>query len=91
LQRALEGKLSAEVRNRIKRILDRTKPPEGVVYKPSRVTLMLSLLEELRTPEARRLLAELAESKTDSRVRREARAILERRHDQKDNPGRKLP
>ena len=40
--------------------------------------LYLALLEEIPTTEARKMLEDLAGAKTESRVRQEARTILER-------------
>ena len=73
LRQALINKPSAEVRDRIQRVLDKLKQvAEGVVHVSSRITLSLAALEEIDTAEARKALEELAEAKVESRVRREA-------------------
>jgi WD40 repeat protein len=92
LRLALDGRPSPEVRSRIQKILEKVEQPEaGAKNSPSQITLSLALIEEIGTVEARKALEELAGVRAESRVRREARAMLERVRHQEDNPGRKLP
>jgi HEAT repeat protein len=75
----LEGEASAEVRTRIKRLLDRLGAPEG--RPPSADLIRLRAVEALEangSKEARMALATLAKESTDAELRREAKASLER-------------
>jgi WD40 repeat protein len=79
LRRALAGEVSPEGRTRVKRLLDRLGSPEG--QPPSSELVRLRVLEALEangTPEARRVLAELAAGPADSPLAREAKASLDR-------------
>ncbi len=79
LRKALQAKPSAEAHSRIQHILDSFKKAvEGEGHVPNRIMLYLALLEEIPTTEARKMLEDLAGAKTESRVRQEARTILER-------------
>jgi hypothetical protein len=79
LRRALEGEVSAEVRTRVKRLLERLRSPEGQPPPPELVRLrVLEALEANGTPEARKVLAELAAGPADSPTTQEAKASLQR-------------
>jgi RNA polymerase sigma factor (sigma-70 family) len=77
LQKALEGNPSAEVRLRVKRLLD------GLDGGPARERVMrqrrgIEVLEHLGGREARKILQALAEGEGDAPLTREAKAALER-------------
>lgn len=92
MRRALEGNPSAEARNRLEQVLEKMQSArDGAEHSPSRGMLALSLLEELGTAGARQALEELAGARAESRVRREARLVLERLRQSKENPLRKRP
>jgi hypothetical protein len=77
LTAAMEAKPSPEKRRRLQELLDalkRTGPPPEMV----RPTRALELLERLGTPEARRLLEELARGNPDAPLTLEAQATLRR-------------
>jgi hypothetical protein len=79
LKLALQASPSAEARTRIERLLDKMKTPQGEEgFQPRSVSLSLAVLEEIGTPDARRVLEELAKGPAQSTVTREARAALER-------------
>jgi RNA polymerase sigma factor (sigma-70 family) len=77
LRRALDGKPSAEVRRRAEALLEKldgpTLPPERL-----RALRALEALEQLATPDARRLVEELARGAPEAWLTREARATLGR-------------
>jgi RNA polymerase sigma factor (sigma-70 family) len=77
LRKALEGQPSAELRQRVQHLLDgarKTEPsPEQL-----REARAVELLEGMGTPEARRLLEELAKGAPGARLTTDARAALER-------------
>jgi sugar lactone lactonase YvrE len=79
LHQALQGSPSAEARLRLRRALDKVKAPQGGHdFQPRSVWLALAVLEEVGTPDAGRVLEELAKGPADSVVTREAGAALER-------------
>ena len=79
LRLALQGAPSAEARARIQKALDKMKTPQGEPdFQPRSVSLALAVLEEIGTPDARRVLEELAKGQAKSQVAREAGAALER-------------
>jgi hypothetical protein len=79
LRRALAGEVSVEARTRLKRLLDRLGSPEGQPPPPELVRLrVIEALEANGTPEARKVLAELAAGPADSPLAREAKASLDR-------------
>jgi hypothetical protein len=79
LRLALQGSPSVEARTRIQKALDKIKTPQGEPdFQPRSVTLALAVLEEIGTPDARRVLEELAKGPAQSVVTREAGAALER-------------
>jgi hypothetical protein len=79
LQRALAGKVSVEARNRLKRLLDRLGSPEAQPPPPELVRRRaVEALEANGTPEARKVLAELAVGLPDSPLAGEAKASLQR-------------
>jgi Tol biopolymer transport system component len=77
LRKALEGLPSAEMRKRIKHLLDKLRGPID-----SRETLRairsVEALEQVGTPEARRVLGELAKGAPGARLTTEAKAALAR-------------
>lgn len=77
LRTALRDATSVEVRARLRRLLDR---PRGLVVAPAilRQLRAVQLLESLGTPEARRLLGELASGASDAELTRAARAAAVR-------------
>jgi WD40 repeat protein len=79
LRLALQGSPSAEARRRIQKALDKIKTRQGEPdFQPRGVSLALAVLEEIGTPDARRVLEELAKGPAQSVVTREAGAALER-------------
>jgi hypothetical protein len=79
LRRALAGEVSVEARTRLKRLLDRLGSPEGQPPPPALVRLrVIEALEANGTPEARKVLAELAEGPADLPLASEAKASLDR-------------
>lgn len=77
LRKVLEGNPSAEARRRVRVLLAKL---DGQADDPKQVRLLraVELLERLGTPEARRLLGELAKGATEAEAAREARASLRR-------------
>ena len=77
LGKLLAGKPSLEVRRRAEQLLERL---EGPALSPERLarTRGLGILEQVSTPEARRLLVELAEGLPEARLTLEAKASLQR-------------
>jgi hypothetical protein len=77
LRRALEGQPSLEVRRRVQALLDRLRGP---VTQPKLLQLLrgVAVLEDAGTPEARRLLEELAGGAAEARLTREAKGALRR-------------
>jgi WD40 repeat protein len=73
LRRALAGKPSPEVRRRVRALLKKLENFQEV-----RADWIVKLLEQLGTPEARRLLAELSRGPADARLTREAKAARKR-------------
>ncbi len=79
LQLALQKSPSVEARFRIEKTLDKLKTPQGESkFQPRSVSLALAILEEVGTPDARRVLEVLAKGPAQSVITREARAALER-------------
>ncbi len=77
LRRALEDKPTLEVRKRVQALLERL---HGPVTKPEMLQSLraVAALEDIGTPEARRLLNELAQGAPEARQTLEAKASLER-------------
>jgi WD40 repeat protein len=75
LARALAGRPSLEFRRRVERLLAELSP---TAPKRLRELRAVTALEYLGTPEARRLLQDLAAGAANSRLTREAKAALER-------------
>jgi RNA polymerase sigma factor (sigma-70 family) len=74
LRKALKDNPSAEVRNRIRQVLERTEPsPDSL-----RALRAIEILEEFASPEALRFLKELAAGEPGARLTQEARASLAR-------------
>jgi RNA polymerase sigma factor (sigma-70 family) len=73
LRKTLEGTPSAEVRKRVQALLNQIVQPTSL--RPARVA---SVLEQIGTPEARRLLETLAERAAEAELRQEAKAALQR-------------
>lgn len=78
LRRTLEGTVSAEVRSRVQRLLERFGPRQEQTP-PELVRLrIVEALEANGSREARQVLAELAKEATDTELAREAKASLQR-------------
>jgi WD40 repeat protein len=77
LTRALEGRPSAEAKKRLESVLRRLDAPDEWLglLRPLRA---VEALERADTPEARRLLEELAAGRSDALLTREAKAALAR-------------
>jgi len=86
LLRSLENKPSVEMRRRVQTLLERLRGP---VTRPEFLQALraLAVLEDIGTPEARRLLQELAKGAPEARLTREAKASL-RRPDSRSSSGR---
>jgi WD40 repeat protein len=85
---ALNNAPSVEARRRIEKVLeDQERAGEDpAAYGPRGVALAVAVLEEVGTPEARRVLQELARGPAESVVAREARAGLERLARRRSSP-----
>jgi hypothetical protein len=82
LRKVLAGTPSAEVRNRIERILD-TFAPETEKGKTSgqdrlRILRALEVLEMIGSPEARKLVETMTKGSAESEITIDAKATLER-------------
>jgi hypothetical protein len=77
LRKALQNTSSAEVRKRLRRILDGSEPQ---ICSPKLLQQLraLRILEETTVPEAKQLLESLANGATEARLTQEAKASLER-------------
>jgi len=77
LRQTLANKPSLEMRQRVQRILERLRGP---VKQPELLQALraVAVLEDIGTPEARRLLQELAKGAAESRLTRETLASLRR-------------
>ena len=87
LRRTLEGEVSAEVRSRVKRLLERLDVPPG--SPPSHELIRLRAIEALEangSKEARQALAELSEADTDAQLAQEAKASLARLRSRRAQP-----
>lgn len=86
LKRALSGKPSLEVRRRIEQLLHKLREP---IRTPRLLQSIraLEVLEDIGTPEARRLLQELAKGAPEARLTRDAKESL-RRLDSPSSSGR---
>jgi RNA polymerase sigma factor (sigma-70 family) len=73
VRHALAGKPSEEVRRRLQRLLDRLEGAEEL-----RRGRALEVLEQMDSPEARRLLTALAQGAPGARLTRESQAALDR-------------
>ena len=68
-----------KARERLQKALEKLKTPRGEHgFQPRSVSLALVVLEEISTPDARRVLEELAKGPAKTVVTREAGAALER-------------
>jgi WD40 repeat protein len=77
LQRALEGRPSAEARRRMGLLLERLRQPAPSGQR-LRVLRALEVLEQMGTPDARQTLQNLAQGAPEARLTQEAKASLER-------------
>jgi RNA polymerase sigma factor (sigma-70 family) len=77
LRAALAATGSAEVRQRVTRLLDKLAAPGGQ-SEARRLPRLVTLLELLATPEARRALEAAAKGDADARLTRDAAAALQR-------------
>jgi WD40 repeat protein len=75
LRRALASNPSREVQRRIEDILERTREPLPGRLQTRRA---IEVLEQIASPEARRVLESLAAGSPDARMTREAKAALQR-------------
>jgi hypothetical protein len=75
---ALEKTSSAEVRRRAETILDGLKTGATASPETMRTPRALEVLEKVGTPDARKVLEELAKGAGDTPLAREAKAALER-------------
>jgi WD40 repeat protein len=81
LIRALQGGPSLEARRRIEQVLERLAEQRGRVPTPERLRTLraVEVLEQIDTPEARRVLEALARGTPEVWLTREAKGALERR------------
>jgi len=77
LKRVLEGKPTLEVRQRVERLLEQL---EGPIISPDRLRELRAIeaLERIGSPEARRLLQDLAKGAPEARLTQEAKAADKR-------------
>ncbi len=88
LRRTLESEVSAEVRSRVKRLLERLDAPPG---SPSTDLVQLRAVEALEangTKEALQVLAELSDDSADAQLAREAKLSLARLRSRNDEHSR---
>jgi hypothetical protein len=78
LRQALEAGPSPEQRRRIEEVLNPLAAPAPPTGEALRAVRAVSLLERIGSPEARRVLAELAKGVPEARLTWEAKATLER-------------
>jgi WD40 repeat protein len=81
LRLALEGKPNPETGKRIQTLLDKIKskaPDTFGLSNPQNLLLVLELLEEMGSPQARKVLQELAKGRPEGLLAREAAAALKR-------------
>jgi WD40 repeat protein len=78
LKKALEGNPSAEVRSRIHQLLDALTDAKTTLANTIRTVRTVEVLEQIGTPEARRVLEELADGVLEARATQEAQAALQR-------------
>jgi hypothetical protein len=78
LEKVLAGRPSQELRRRAEELLRRLGAAEELTGEVLRQVRAVEVLEYAGTAEARRLLDDLAHGGTEARLRREARAALER-------------
>jgi hypothetical protein len=80
MRKALAGKPTPEVRGRLKTLLDQL-PGRRASSSRMRELRALEVLEQIGTPDARRVLERLAAGNSGARLTREARASLDRMRD----------
>jgi len=80
LRQALAGKPSPEVRTRAERVLKRIVAGQRIYHSPAQLRWLraIQVLEQVATPEARQVLATLAQGAEGSRITQEARAADKR-------------
>jgi WD40 repeat protein len=91
LRLALEGKPSPEVSKRIQTLLDKIKSKaedSTGLFNSQNALLALEMLEEIGSPQARKVLQELAKGRPEGRLAREAAAALKRLQKRGQAPGR---
>jgi hypothetical protein len=74
-RKALEGKLSAEVRRRLEALVEKASPTSSTRLRPQRA---LEALELIGSPEARQLLEALARGQPEARRTQDTKAALQR-------------
>ena len=77
LRRALDGKPSPEMRQRVEHVLDKLREP-AVAPETLRAIRAVETLEQVGTPEARRVLEAVAKGAEGDRLTAEAKAALAR-------------
>jgi hypothetical protein len=77
LQKTLEGQASAEVRQRVERLLEKLREVGGSAEQVCQLR-MLEVVEQIGSPEARQLLEKLAAGATEAALTQEAKAALRR-------------
>jgi hypothetical protein len=77
LRRALEGKPSLEMRQRVEQLVQKLEAP---IQEPERLRALraIEVLEQINTAEARQMLERLAKGAPESRLTQDAQAALER-------------
>ena len=78
LRQALRGELSAEQKKRVQDVLATVAAPAILSGDSLREVRAIAVLERAATPEARKLLADLAGGNPEARLTREAKAALKR-------------
>ncbi len=78
LAKVMETRPTLEQARRVRRVLDRLEPDQDLSPEVLQMLRAVEVLEQVRTPEARRLLQELAEGAPAARLTRECRAALKR-------------
>jgi hypothetical protein len=93
IRSALKAESSPEVSKRLREILTKLKQPKGTsrIMDPRSARVALAVLEEIGSPEARKVLRQLAKSQPGSWLTRGAAAALQRLEKRGQTPKKEKP